>query len=248
MLASDGELYGHHQPFRDQFLSHLLNGASKNHGIELTYPGLWLKQHPPKEEIKIKENTSWSCHHGITRWMGECDCTPGSKWKAPLRQALNRLAVLLDNSYFNALIPWVDDPWEMRHQFIHVVLGEVAVTDLVHSLANQKLDEEVTDRIELLLAAQYERQRMFTSCGWFFDEFDRIEPKNNIAYAAHAIWLNQKATGEDLSNEAIALLRKVKSKRTGIRGDLVFIQKFRQAQMISSNGLPYFKFSSSFSS
>ena len=27
LIASDGELYGHHQPFRERFLSHLLNGA-----------------------------------------------------------------------------------------------------------------------------------------------------------------------------------------------------------------------------
>jgi alpha-amylase/alpha-mannosidase (GH57 family) len=27
MIASDGELYGHHQPFRDKFLSYLMDGA-----------------------------------------------------------------------------------------------------------------------------------------------------------------------------------------------------------------------------
>ena len=27
MIASDGELYGHHQPFRDKFLAYLLDGA-----------------------------------------------------------------------------------------------------------------------------------------------------------------------------------------------------------------------------
>jgi len=31
--------------------------------------------------------------------------------------------------------------------------------------------------LEILMAAQCERQRMFTSCGWFFEDFDRIEPK-----------------------------------------------------------------------
>ncbi len=40
---------------------------------------------------------------------------------------------------------------------------------------------------------------MFTSCGWFFDDFDRIEPKNNIAYAAQAVRLAERATGVDLA-------------------------------------------------
>ena len=53
--------------------------------------------------------------------------------------------------------------------------------------------------IQILLAAQYERQRVFTSCGWFFDDFGRIEPQNNVAYAAQAVWLTYLATGVDLT-------------------------------------------------
>jgi alpha-amylase/alpha-mannosidase (GH57 family) len=94
LIASDGELYGHHQQFRDRFLAHLVNGASSHLGIDLTYPALWLKTHPPRRMISLREKTSWSCHHGVLRWMGECGCTPGDgRWKAYLRQSLNRLAV-----------------------------------------------------------------------------------------------------------------------------------------------------------
>ena len=34
------------------------------------------------------------------------------------------------------------------------------------------------------MESQAARQKMFTSCGWFFDELNRIEPRNNIGYAA----------------------------------------------------------------
>ena len=81
ILASDGELYGHHQPFRDKFLAHLVTGASTQRGIEMTYPGRWLKSHTVVDSMIIRDNTSWSCYNGVTRWMGECRCTPGSTWK-----------------------------------------------------------------------------------------------------------------------------------------------------------------------
>jgi len=47
MIATDGELYGHHKSFREQFLSHVLNGALHKNEIEITYPGLWLLDHQP---------------------------------------------------------------------------------------------------------------------------------------------------------------------------------------------------------
>jgi alpha-amylase/alpha-mannosidase (GH57 family) len=240
MLASDGELYGHHQKFRDKFLDYLLDGAARSHGIELTYPGLWLQEHPPGQTVKIRENTSWSCHHGLVRWMGECDCTPGSRWKAPLRKGLSHLAALLDNVYFNAMVPLVPDPWELRHRYIHVILGELTLAELVKSAAGKPLTETDLARVKRLLAAQYERQRMFTSCGWFFDEFDRIEPKNNVAYAAQAVWLTYKATGIDLTGEALDSLKDVKSRRTGLKGETVFTQKYSKAKNANSDGADYF--------
>jgi hypothetical protein len=247
MLASDGELYGHHQKFRDKFLNYLLDGAARRYGIELTFPGLWLKKHPPGQTVKIRENTSWSCHHGVTRWKDECDCTPGSKWKAPLRKGFSQLAALLDNVYFNALSSFVTDPWELRHQYIHVILGETTAADLVQSMTERMLTEKEFRQVKLLLAAQYERQRMFTSCGWFFDEFDRIEPRNNVAYAAQAVWLTQKATGIDLTDQALNSLKNVKSRRTGLKGEVVFKQKYLKAKNANSEGADYFNASSSFS-
>ena len=65
-------------------------------------------------------------------------------------------------------------------------------------MTERTLTSEQVRRVHLMLEAQRERQRMFTSCGWFFDDFDRIEPKNNVAYAAQAVRLARLATGVDL--------------------------------------------------
>jgi hypothetical protein len=225
LVASDGELYGHHQPFRDKFLAHLLKSASAQVGITPTYPALWLKMHPPRRAVGIRDNTSWSCHHGILRWSGDCDCANSNgRWKAPLRSALGALATGLDEVYIAALNGIVADPWDLRHRFIHVLLGEQRADELIQDAAGRRLPVETVHTIHLLLEAQRERQRMFTSCGWFFDDFDRIEPKNIIAYAAQAVWLTHRATGVDLAPAAVAELQQVASGRTGLRADLVFVQ------------------------
>jgi hypothetical protein len=188
LIASDGELYGHHQHFRDRFLAHLVNGASSNAGLEKSYPALWLKQYPPQHWMSIREGTSWSCHHGVERWRGNCGCTPGDgRWKGYLRQAFNRLAHQLDKVYTDTVIAYNIDPWKLRNGYIHVMLGKLTAEELICQSAGKRMETERINQIRLLLEAQRERQRIFTSCGWFFDDFSRIEPRNNVAYAAQAV-------------------------------------------------------------
>lgn len=230
LIASDGELYGHHQPFRDKFLAYLMDGAVTNQLIEKTFPALWLKENPPTQHILVRPNTSWSCHHGVTRWEGACGCTPNSGWKAPLRNALNYLANLLDQQYLDIISPYIGDPWQLRHEYIHVILGEIKLEELIRSVIAKRLDETEVRKVRLLLAAQSERQRMFTSCGWFFDDFDRIEPRNNVAYAAQAVWLTRMATGVDLTKPAMNHLHQVKSWRSGLHADVVFAHHILRAR------------------
>jgi len=71
---------------------------------------------------------------------------------------------------------------------------------------------------------------MFTSCGFFHDEFYRLEPQNNIAYAAKAVYLTERATGAELRPVVTDLLKQVQSERTSLRGDTVFSQTLMRAQ------------------
>ncbi len=231
LVATDGELYGHHQPFRDMFLAHLLKTAGPQSGIAPTFPARWLREHPPQRTIGIRERTSWSCHHGVARWSADCGCTPsGSPWKANLRGALDALATAIDHAYAETLRPFAIDHQELRNRYIHVLLGEQSIEDLIGAATSQRLPEAEVQRIHTLLEAQRERQRMFTSCGWFFEDFDRIEPKNNVAYAAQAVQLTRQASGVDLAPAAIEQLRRVVSPRTGLRADQVFARHLRRAQ------------------
>ncbi len=229
VVASDGELYGHHQKFREKFLSYLLNGALKESGVATTYPALWMKQYPPVERTAIVQPSSWSCHHGVIRWMGACGCTPHGEWKAYMRQAFERIASAVDDLYFAEAQRHLPDPWELRHRYIHVLLGNTSLEDLASDLAGRHLEPEVISRLQVLLCAQNERQRMFTSCGWFFEDFDRIEPRNAVAYAAQAVWLTQHATGVDLIPQVLGWLHPVRSWRSKLRADEVFSNHLQRA-------------------
>ncbi len=244
LVASDGELYGHHQPMRDRFLERLVDGASTSLGFNPTYPALWLQQNPIRREIKIRENTSWSCHHGVVRWSGSCGCSPRSgEWKAQLRQAFERLSMALDDLYAQFMRPYIDDPWALRNRYIEVMMGLLPVEDLLAEMAGQRLPTEVNVRLHLLLEMERERQRIYTSCGWFFDDFDRIEPKNSIAYAAQAVRLLRLATGVNLERYVVEDLQGVASERTGLSAGLVFQRHMQRAvldgRVIAGARLPY---------
>jgi hypothetical protein len=230
MVASDGELYGHHQSFRDWFLAYLVNGAGAEAGIRLTYPALWLQENPPTQEIHLRENTSWSCHHGVLRWAGDCGCLvkPGH-WKKYLRRAFDNLAEKVDWVYADTMMALGLNPWKLRNEYIKVHLGESTLRDLVQDAENHQRPSKVVKlsaddllKIDLLLQAQFNRQRMYTSCAFFFDDFDRIEPKNNIAYAAQAIRLIEQTCGVDLSTNFRMDLSRAASTDSRLRGDQVF--------------------------
>jgi len=247
LIASDGEVYGHHKSFRDKFLAHLLNGALHKSNLKMTYPGLWLEMNPAVDFVRLHEFSSWSCHHGVVRWMGECDCTPGANWKAPLKWGLDKLADSLDHQYQVYMRQFTRRIWQLRNAYIQVMLGQMEIAELLDQFVNRSLSKLEINQIGMLLAAQYERQRIFTSCGWFFDQFHRIEPQNNIAYAAQAVWLTKQVTGTDLRSTALALLRKVKDQRTGLRGDTVFAERYHRTEDFAEEDISYFNPSSNFS-
>jgi hypothetical protein len=247
LIASDGELYGHHKTFREKFLAHMLNGALHSRDYTITYPGLWLLDHQPTQVAKLIEATSWSCHHGVERWRGDCGCTPGASWKAPLRQGMEVLAAEIDKAYQAYMAPLSHRKWQLRDAYIKVLLGESRMKEIIDTYVSQDLDDETVNKIDLLLAAQYERQRMFTSCGWFFEHFHRIEPQNNIAYAAQAIWLTEQVTGENLKPLAMEVLKKVRDNRTGLRGDTVFAERYNRTRDFAESAVTYFNPSSNLS-
>jgi alpha-amylase/alpha-mannosidase (GH57 family) len=235
VIASDGELYGHHQELRQYFLARLYNGASDNTGLTPSFPALWLKNHPATQIAEIKEKSSWSCPpHGVERWNSGCSCTPGdSSWKYSLRKGLDSVGDMLNEVYEDYLrsnFPGTD-PLELRNDYVRVILGKASASEFTREQIGA-----VDANVETLLKSQDYRQKMFTSCGWFFEDFDRIEPANNIRYCSQAVVLASGATGTDLVPAARQYLEQVVSPRTGLRATEVFdrhIHNYLQRKQLS---------------
>ena len=229
MMATDGELYGHHQIFRDMFLSQMVNGSLKSIGVQLEYPGSYLEKISDLPFAAINENTSWSCHHGVKRWSQECDCTPGAKWKMPLRESLNEIAKDIDLLCKKHMNNYGIDVIKARNSYINVMLGENTIDSWLLSQTKYPINANESKVLADLFQAQEYRLRMFASCGWFFNDFDRIEPHNSITNAAFAVFLVERALETNLAIKYQSLLAKVKNEENGISGDIVFKQAYESS-------------------
>lgn len=228
LLASDGELYGHHQPFRDKFLAHLMNGSLQNKNIRLVFPALWLKENPATTEVKIRPYTSWSCHHGVKRWSTGCECTPNSGWKNHLKDFVDFVANIVNDAYVNSLSKFAIDYWDIRNKYIDVILGKILEGEFIQKHIQINGDKDLESRISVLLQSQFERQRMYTSCGWFFEDFDRIEPNNIIAYACQALNIITEITNIDYYEDVKPYLEKIVSVNSGLTGLEVFQKYYKR--------------------
>jgi hypothetical protein len=107
----------------------------------------------------------------------------------------------VDAIYLYELRRLFSNPWLLVDQYIDVVLGVAVMSMLIRENTSAKLTTGQSLRIGKLVQAQLHRQRMFTSCGWFFEQLDRPEPRYVIAQALRAIQLVQQATGTDVGPE-----------------------------------------------
>ncbi len=238
LIATDGELYGHHKPWRDKFLSHLVQSGAPGYGFEVCTLERYLQMHPATQEVELRVPSAWSCGHGVARWDTGCECTEGdSSWKGELRRALNNLAERGDQLFERYAGEALSDPWAARNAYLDLRNGWVTPESFWSQFGKERHLPENTalvERTRLLLEAQYYQQYSFTSCGFFFEDLDRIEPRNDIAFARRAISLFWQALGIDLQPGFLHDLQKVKSWRTHVTGaDL-----YRQLPVVRESLLP----------
>jgi len=218
-VATDGESYGHHFKFGDLALSWLFNHLEESEDINLMNYACYLERFPPKNEVKIFENSSWSCPHGVERWRSDCGCnvghTPGwtQAWRAPLREGLDWLAGELETVFEEQGARLFRDPWGARDDYISVFLHPSAHhrDQFLKRHAKRPLGAEKKVEALQLLESQRMSLYMFTSCGWFFDEISGLEATQVLKYAARALSLAQPWAKNDLEAGLIEFLAKAKS-------------------------------------
>jgi len=117
----------------------------------------------------------------------------------------------------------IDDIWALRNAYIDVLLGEKTGEEIIRQHAARELAPGQQAIVKLLLEAQYERLRMFSSDAWFFYDLDRIEPLNALKYAAHATGLVERATGSDPSFDLIEIAAGARSEVSSLSADIMFL-------------------------
>jgi uncharacterized protein DUF3536/glycosyl hydrolase family 57 len=238
LIATDGELYGHHRPWRDKFLTHLIQIGAPGYGFEICTLERYMRMYPPTKEMTLRVPSAWSCGHGLARWDTGCECTEGdSSWKSELNLALRHLAEKGDQLFERHTSETLDDPWAARDAYLPVRNGWETLESFwaQHGKHQQPpTNPSSAQRTLLLLEAQYYQQCSFTSCGFFFEDPDRLEPRNNIASARRAISLVWQALGIDLQPGFVSELQAVKSWRVPLTG----ADMYRQLPVVRPDQLP----------
>jgi hypothetical protein len=218
-IATDGETYGHHRSHGDMALAYALDYLETENSVHLTNYGEFLEKHPPSLEVKIFENSSWSCVHGVERWCKDCGCNSGSHpgwsqaWRAPLREALDWLRDTLAPRYEAAASRLLKDPWAARDDYISVILkrDHQEMAHFMERHASRGLDPGEMDLVLKLLEMQRHAMLMYTSCGWFFDELSGLETVQVLEYAGRVIQLARDILGDDFEAQFLDRLELAKS-------------------------------------
>ncbi len=228
VIASDGELYGHHQQFRDLFLRALVDPdpGMPDRGFDVVTLASLLEEPEgrPHPQIRIRERTSWSCHHGVLRWGADCPDVHDGRWKSPLRGALDRLAGAIDTvtEALAAELPGLEDVWAARDGYVDVVLGLVGVDDYAAACLGPRSPADHRRRLAAILEAQRWRLAMFASDGWFWDDPTRPETAQNLRAAARAVRIVDGLVGTRLEPRLVADLSTLRSPALGIDGAAIY--------------------------
>jgi len=229
-IATDGESYGHHFKFGEMALTWLFDHLEQDREIGLTNYGMFLELFPPENEVRIFENSSWSCSHGIERWRSDCGCSVGGNpawnqaWRKPLRQGLDWLATELSIIFEERAGRFVKDPWLARDEYIKLLLyrSKDKKKDFLASHSARPLNDDEEVELFRLMESQRMALYMFTSCGWFFDDISGIEAIQVLMYASRAIELVRLWSKKDLESGLMGFLTKAKSndRRYGHGGNI----------------------------
>lgn len=240
-IATDGESYGHHTKFGDMALSYILKIKAEDEGFEVTNYANYLEQEGVQYEADIKTVSSWSCAHGVGRWMEDCGCSTGGghgwnqKWRKPLREALDYLRDELIKIFEENGKKYFNDVWKARNEYIDVVLDRCKTTVNKFIQSNQKYNLEKPDVVNALKLMEIQRHAMlmYTSCGWFFSEISGIETTQIMKYAARAIQLAKTFTSKDLESDFLKILSRAQSNIPGFGSGKDVYEKFVKPSVVS---------------
>jgi len=231
-VCTDGESYGHHEPFGDMCAAFLFREIAPRQNMVPVNYAWFLAKHPPRHEVRLKnahtEGTAWSCAHGVGRWKEDCGCSNGGqggwnqKWRGPLRRAFDILYASAElhtesagpglfrdwtRAKDSAIFAWQADPTARKAWWDEHLRPD----------ADKRLAAET---IEILRFSHY----IFTSCAWFFADITGIETIQNLKYAQRVLTLLEAAGAPpSLRSEFLSILSHAESNAVSKTGDRIFL-------------------------
>jgi len=228
IIATDGELYGHHQSFRELFLRRLVqprpDGSVDAFDVAPLADALRDTRDRPFRTMAIVEGTSWSCHHGVLRWAGPCPCSHDAAWKAPLRAALERLAAGIDATTERLAdrLPGAPDPWAARDAYVDVLAGAIDGAAFTGQwLAQAHSPGDATTLLDLMDAQRW-RLAMFASDAWYWDDPARPETMAALRAAGCAVRKIDALAGSTLERRLVTDLALLNSPGHRIDGAEIY--------------------------
>lgn len=224
-VATDGESYGHHHKFGELCLAYAIALDAPARGFSFMNYGNHLEQNPPRLEVEISngtngEGSSWSCVHGVGRWLRDCGCHTGGgagwnqAWRGPLRRALDYLRDQAVEVFEGTRGELFVDPWAARDAAISLVLDPLHSRErFLYEHAPRALTREEQLRALSHLELQRNALLMYTSCGWFFSDISGIEPIQILKYACRAIELMNELGAGPIRSRFLETLAEAKSNR-----------------------------------
>ena len=224
--ATDGEIYGHHEPYGDMALAALIRKVEERDDFVFDNYASFLERNPAVRHAELHQGeesrgTSWSCSHGVSRWYKDCGCHTGGDegwnqaWRTPLRNALTHLGEKLDSVFsdeIKKIFGTSVKPEDILHLAGKEFIGELSMREFIELLHKEYGFASSYD-VELahLLSGIKNKHFSFTSCGFFFSDISGIEPRQDIKYALYAIKMFQPYSQGDLLFPFLSELRHAKS-------------------------------------
>jgi alpha-amylase/alpha-mannosidase (GH57 family) len=180
-------------------VAHSTEGQVAHPLVMLTNYGEFLERYPAENQVEVLQKTSWSCYHGVERWMDDCGCNSGradwrQQWRKPLREALDWLRDELAPRFEQLAGALLHDAWAARDAYIEIVLDRslANINRFLERHARSPVDPHQRVTVLKLLEIQRHLMLMYTSCAWFFDEISGIETVQVMQYAARALQLAEE--------------------------------------------------------
>ncbi|MGC9070706.1 MAG: DUF3536 domain-containing protein [Elusimicrobiales bacterium] len=220
MIASDGENYGHHIKNGDEYLVRFIEKIKASKDIELSNLSTIYHTLQPEYEVNIKENTSWSCPHGIERWSNECGCRINQnavyqKWRKTLKKASEIICELSHRTYHSNATGFISNPMLALENYItlyenpqpHQIMLFLEKNSL--SGINHAQASTILKLMKMEVASSFTK----TSCGFFFDDITGSEAKNNIRNILYVLKtaVENQFGNIKVFNEVVDMLKKEKS-------------------------------------